>query len=73
MGRATYGEYARVKAKSNARLRFFCCQFCFPCYIGLHTSRYNAELVVAREGFVGSDLLISALTHTHIQCMCVYI
>lgn len=30
---------------------------------GLHTNRYNAALVVAREGFVGCDLLISALTH----------
>lgn len=35
---------------------------------GLHTSRYNAALVVAREGFVGCDLLISALTHTYSVC-----
>lgn len=44
----------------------------FSVTLGLHTNRYNAALVVARESFVGCDLLISALTHTHIYSVCVY-
>lgn len=33
--RCTYDACFSVNAKSNARLRFFCCQFYFPCYTGL--------------------------------------